>query len=481
MVKYNTEISKDTILYLRTLDSELADAFRALVNKEAFKHIVVKYDIEVNASLFEQEPFHVSSNASEKITGSTQIANDVQDFLAAKKAELSNFLDKGEHIAVNIHFESRQTNSEPKNNDYGQSHKDELPYYAPTKPRYNFDQIILPDSIRQQIKEAINIINYQDLIYNVWGFSEVDSIPKSILNFYGKPGTGKTMCAHAIANELGKKLLALNYSEIESKYVGDAPKNLQRAFEIATQEDCVLFFDEADSFLGKRIQNVSQGADQALNSLRSQMLIMLEEHAGVVIFATNLVANFDKAFESRILRHIKFELPNEEARIAIIKKMIPSKLPMPEPLNEEQLKELSKITDGFSGRELKNAILDTLLAKATKDQAGAVFEFDDFKNSFEAKKKEMDTLEKEMEGDKISKIKKAFAEGRIEYAKDKNVQDSPNKRKGRKRDKRRNKRGYSADNEATNEVNSTNSAEPQSKKEASTANAADKEESEKTS
>ena len=211
------------------------------------------------------------------------------------------------------------------------------------------------------------------------------------------------------------------------------------------------------------------------------MLIMLEEHAGVVIFATNLVANFDKAFESRILRHIKFELPNEEARIAIIKKMIPTKLPMPEPLNEEQLTELSKITDGFSGRELKNAILDTLLAKATKDQAGAVFEFDDFKNSFEAKKKEMDTLEKEMEGDKISKIKKAFAEGRIEYAKDEDVQDSPNKRKGRKRGKRRNKRGYSADNEATNEVNSTNSAEPQSKKEASIANAADKEESEKTS
>ncbi|MGC8140941.1 AAA family ATPase, partial [Salmonella enterica] len=82
-----------------------------------------------------------------------------------------------------------------------------------------------------------------------------------------------------------------------------APKNLQAAFDVAKNNDCVLFFDEADSFLGKRITNVVQGADQALNSLRSQMLILLEEFKGIVIFATNLVTNFDTAFESRILKH----------------------------------------------------------------------------------------------------------------------------------------------------------------------------------
>lgn len=275
----------------------------------------------------------------------------------------------------------------------------------------------MPDSIRQQIKEAICIINNKDLIYNTWGFSEVDSIPKSILNFYGPPGTGKTMCAHAIANELGKRLLALNYSEIESKFVGDAPKNLQRAFQIATEEDCVLFFDEADSFLGKRIQNINQSADQALNSLRSQMLILLEEHSGVVIFATNLVSNFDKAFQSRILKHIKFELPNEEARIAIIRKMIPSKLPLAGPLADQELKELGEMAEGFSGREMKNAILDTLLAKASEDNEAAIFTFSDFKKGFENKKEEMEALKKEISGNKLMKIKKAFAEGRVNSAK----------------------------------------------------------------
>lgn len=424
MIKYNTTkaVSKEAILYLRSLDNELADAIRAVLNREAFQKIVVKYNIELKESANKGDNiFLVSSNASGTFEGSAKVANDAYDFLSQREGEIKAFIRPPFQIVLDIHFENRKKENTPQNNDYGQSKKDDLPYYAPIKPRYTFDQIILPDNIRQQIKEAVNIINYQDLIYNTWGFGEVDSIPKSILNFYGPPGTGKTMCAHAIANALGKKLLALNYSEIESKYVGDAPKNLQRAFEIATKEDCVLFFDEADSFLGKRIQNVSQGADQALNSLRSQMLILLEEHAGVVIFATNLVSNFDTAFESRILKHIKFELPNEEARIAIIKKMIPAKLPMPVPLTDEQFHELSRITDGFSGREIKNAILDTLLAKATKDKENSIFTFDDFKTSFESKKKEMETLKKAKEGDKAAKIKKAFAEGRVTMAKDSNT------------------------------------------------------------
>lgn len=122
------------------------------------------------------------------------------------------------------------------------------------------------------------------------------------------------MCAHAIADFLGKDLLALNYAEIESKYIGDAPKKLESAFAYARQHDTVMFFDEADSFLGKRIEDVSHSADQALNSLRSTMLIQLEMFEGVVIFATNLRENYDKAFKSRFLYEIEFNLPDYESR-----------------------------------------------------------------------------------------------------------------------------------------------------------------------
>lgn len=214
------------------------------------------------------------------------------------------------------------------------------------------------------------------------------------------------MCAHAIAQMLEKPLLALNYSEIESKYVGDAAKNLKKAFDTATEIEAVMFFDEADSFLGKRIENVSHGSDQALNSLRSQMLILLEEFEGVVLFATNLVTNFDKAFESRILDHIKLELPNREARAAIIDKMLPSKLPVDHRFSNEELLEASDLIDGFAGREIKNAILTMLLDKASSGSDNPVFTFNDLKAVLEKKKEQIEKLkaeEKERRKEKIAK------------------------------------------------------------------------------
>lgn len=161
--------------------------------------------------------------------------------------------------------------------------------------------------------------------------------------------------------------------------------------------------------MGKRIRNVTQGAEQALNSLRSQMLMLLEQHSGIIIFATNLVSNFDAAFESRILKHIKFELPNKEARIAIIDKMLPSKLPVLARFSETQLGELSEICDGFSGREIKGVILETLLDKASEFGETALFEFDDFKQRFERKREERKKLKEESQAELKAKIANAIA------------------------------------------------------------------------
>ena len=273
---------------------------------------------------------------------------------------------------------------------------DGLPEFIPIKPLYDISQVILPAETKKTILDNLNIIRNKDLVYYKWGFSEVEPNPKTILNFYGPAGTGKTMCAHAVAKLLEKPLLALNYSEIESKYVGDAAKNLKKAFDTATRLNAVLFFDEADSFLGKRIENVSHGSDQALNSLRSQMLILLEEFSGVVLFATNLVTNFDKAFESRILDHIKFDLPNREARAAIIKAKIPKKLPVDHVFAEEEYLTASDIIEGFSGREIKNAILKMLLDKAGKGNTeNAVFTFKDLTDSLSAYKAHLEQLKKE--------------------------------------------------------------------------------------
>ncbi len=255
--------------------------------------------------------------------------------------------------------------------------------FIPTTPMYTLDRVILSDQQEEEIRKTLVLIQKQHIIYQVFGFEEIEPRPKAILNFHGPSGTGKTITAHAVAHALEKKLLALNYAEIESKYVGEAPKNLVAAFEAAQQNDAVLFFDEADSFLGKRIRNVSSSSDQAVNSLRSQMLILLEQHQGVVIFATNLVENYDPAFESRILKHLKFELPDEQQRRALLKVLIPSRLPYfgNIPFSEDQLQGLVSLSEGASGRLLKNAILDGITNAVVDDRLQA--QYSDFEAAFE--------------------------------------------------------------------------------------------------
>ena len=351
------------------------------------------------------EFFILESNADFDIQDSLSLNSDIESFIKAKL-----FVDFPEcSLSLSIKYRmiplyKGNRKQEAESNQV--KNEDGLPTFLPQTPRYTFEQIILPKETKDRILSDLNSIKCQDLIYNQWGFAEVESKPKSILNFFGPPGTGKTMCAHAIAKMLGKPLLALNYSEIESKYVGDAAKNLKKAFDTATELEAVMFFDEADSFLGKRIENVSHGSDQALNSLRSQMLILLEEFEGVVLFATNLVTNFDKAFESRILDHIKLELPNREARAAIIEKMLPSKMPLDHRFTQNELLEASDLIEGFAGREIKNAILTMLLDKASQNLSNPIFTLEDLKVALTKKKEQIEKLKAEENDRRKAKIAK---------------------------------------------------------------------------
>lgn len=398
------EISFTHLQALYAFEDDVCKHIKSLLNSK-FAHISVKLNMGLNA--WNGNLVHVKHNANDTIENSAAFVEQVKSYLSTRD-DIGNILNGKYSLIIDLILSNKEV--KPQSNTETKEKEEKIADFIPVKARYNFSQIILDDNIRKEIFDAVKVIECKELIYNEWGFSEVDPIPRSILNFYGEPGTGKTMCAHAIANHLGKSILALNYSEIESKYVGEAPKNLQKAFDIAKETDSVLFFDEADSFLGKRIENVTQGADQALNSLRSQMLIQLEEFSGVVLFATNLVTNFDPAFESRILKHIRFELPNLEARAAIIKKMIPSKLPVKKPFTEEEYIEASKIIEGFSGREIKGAILDLLLSKAEPNNPDVIFTIEDLYSAFENKQKAKKELKAEEERRIKNKIERKIKE-----------------------------------------------------------------------
>lgn len=422
-----TILSIDQILYLENFEF----ALRKFIEKElhAFPTLAVTptWKVKSHSSKF----LEIEHNADFDFNGSLAIANKVELYI--NKHLNIEFSECSLLLTLKFRtIEQSGTNSGKRGNDSIQK-EETLPTFLPQVPRYKFEQIILPEETKKRILNDLNTIQYQDLIYNDWGFSEVDPKPKSILNFFGPPGTGKTMCAHAIAEFLNKPLLALNYSEIESKYVGDAAKNLKKAFDTATELNAVMFFDEADSFLGKRIENVSQGSDQALNSLRSQMLILLEEFEGIVLFATNLVTNFDKAFESRILDHIKLDLPNKEARAEIIEKMIPSKLPITHSFSKEEYLEASELIEGFAGREIKGAILTMLLDKAGSNETNPIFNFEDLKNALQKKKAQIELLKKEESERRKEKIVKKLQD---KFEEDAAIEEEKKKKKKSKHKKR---------------------------------------------
>ena len=142
--------------------------------------------------------------------------------------------------------------------------------YQLITPIYSFDDVILDRSVFDDINTSIMVYKYSDEIYERWGLGKVIKRRKNIsINLYGESGTGKTITAHAIANALNKKMLFVNYGEIESKYVGETAKNLIRMFEYAKSNDCILVFDEADALLSKRVTAMTNATDGSVNQTRN--------------------------------------------------------------------------------------------------------------------------------------------------------------------------------------------------------------------
>lgn len=236
----------------------------------------------------------------------------------------------------------------------------ECSIYKSMTPRFSFEDLILSESVSNEIFDVLMYKQHEQLIFDEWGFNKThNSHKKTALNFYGLPGTGKTMAAHAVATYLGKNIIEVNYAEIESKYVGDTPKNLQAVFDAARATDSVLFFDEADAILSKRVTNMSNSTDTSVNQTRSVMLMLLNNFDGVIVFATNFISNIDSAFMRRILGHVHFTMPDLEARKKIWNHLLPSNFP-----NDLDIIKIAEKFDNVSGSDISNAVLKTAFKTA---------------------------------------------------------------------------------------------------------------------
>ena len=229
-------------------------------------------------------------------------------------------------------------------------------------PERTFADVILPPQTRRALDEALAQVRNHSLIFGRWGLGERHASGLGLaFNFAGPPGTGKTICAEAIAHALGMKLLVVDYAEVESMWMGETPKNVVGAFRAAAEQKAVLFFDEADAIATRRSGGGGLPQERESNLTVNVLLRELEAFNGVVIFATNLAANFDPAFERRIRTHVRFEMPGAEERERIWQVQIhPRKTPIAPDVDFRALAERFPM----SGGDIKNAVLKAAAAAA---------------------------------------------------------------------------------------------------------------------
>jgi SpoVK/Ycf46/Vps4 family AAA+-type ATPase len=203
----------------------------------------------------------------------------------------------------------------------------------------------------QTLREVSIHVRQRMKIYEEWGFAAKSARGLGISAlFSGASGTGKTMAAEVLANELQLDLYRIDLSQVVSKYIGETEKNLRRVFDAAEQGGAILLFDEADALFGKRSE-VKDSHDRYANVEISYLLQRMESYRGLAILTTNLKDAIDTAFLRRIRFVVQFPFPDSNQRAEIWRHIFPSQTPT-DGLDVDRLARLS-----VAGGNIRNIAL----------------------------------------------------------------------------------------------------------------------------
>jgi hypothetical protein len=190
-------------------------------------------------------------------------------------------------------------------------------------PRFKFNELVLPPTQALQLGEIVYAMRSLTRVHYTWGTARAWNDAGLSVLFCGPPGTGKTMAAEAIADELGLPMFRIDLSQVVNKYIGETEKNLKKVFDAAEESDCVIFFDEADALFGKRT-SVKDAHDRFANIEISYLLERMERLKGIAILATNRRKDLDEAFLRRLRYLVEFPLPGEAERERLWKYVFPT-------------------------------------------------------------------------------------------------------------------------------------------------------------
>lgn len=226
-----------------------------------------------------------------------------------------------------------------------------------------WDNIVLPKAETNLLHQIAAQVRHRSTVYDEWGFRDRMNRGFGITAlFAGESGTGKTMAAEVIANELKLNLYRIDLSAVVSKYIGETEKNLRKLFDAAEDGGAILFFDEADALFGKRSE-VKDSHDRYANIEINYLLQRIEAYRGLAILATNLKSSLDQAFTRRLRFVINFPFPSLVDRQRLWEKVFPPQIPKASDLDYAWLARLS-----LTGGSIINIALNAAFEAAASEE-----------------------------------------------------------------------------------------------------------------
>jgi hypothetical protein len=231
------------------------------------------------------------------------------------------------------------------------------------EPAATWQDLVLPRLQMTILREIAVHVRQRLKVYETWGFADKNTRGLGISAlFTGSSGTGKTMAAEVLANELRFDLYRIDLSQVVSKYIGETEKNLRRVFDAAEEGGAILLFDEADALFGKRSE-VKDSHDRYANIEISYLLQRMESYRGLAILTTNMKEALDQAFLRRIRFVIQFPFPDAGQRLDIWRRIFPARTPT-EFLDLDKLARLN-----VAGGTIRNIALNAAFLAADAGEA----------------------------------------------------------------------------------------------------------------